>query len=1034
MKKSFLAIGIALLTLTGCSGNPVEKVEGYLAEKEFSDAMEWLADNIEDEPENALYHTLAVEVILEECVQTSCFDSSTKKLDSLTNHLIKIKQNEFNFDEERTIHLFDRLEAITLKLINSNHHPKALAALNKAMPYGPLQQKFISITFEQISKHIKYGEIPPAITLLDTLANKIILKDPNQGIALLMKGYISNDSDNINTALDNIQKADNTLPINDFAIDAIPYAIYQQMIENKPNNGGRLFIHEFRNVLKIANIPYFSTERGQAKIANSVYAMSRNSGFIDRAILHTMPTDFEKNIEISKNEVMPDEFKGPITTVSETSTIIKIEKTINNEEKTNILMDKEEFTLHLIKLALLTNPRNEKSWDIFLDPATNYAKETGNYSILYEGLTPGDIPSNIIIQYNESLFSIANYLIIRNESILDVIQHIILPADNADTIKTRVTKLLNEAMIGAVNNANYDLVYAYASFQPDIARLSRQKVVSITIDALENKWQNNEFEGMETLSKFLSETMGIDFSLDSLLLQSYDDYLSQTGVQSKLDSNIADPLFLPVDKAQIDLGDKFIFLQKHFQGQPEILDNLLKSLIVKADGTYGIPVSLYRLYNHFSESFKEEDKHSYLINAVKNSLTADTSLTAIEFAEQGEQIIKQFKEIPSSFIVTETMKRVNDLNSSKQLWNNSSSQFKQYLTDTRPQYTTLMKAIDAYEAGNHEKAAKLFTILSDTSLIEQARPYLQEYVDTIKAQVGVYSLQSDEFKANSGLGTLMLYIDLIQNELSTQNNRDTSQTQVDKQTDLLAVKVTLISRLGAIKVQSPEDLTEDYGKIARLQMTGRINPNTMEISLVESDKTGADLPLPFEKIFGSVSTLNLEGDRISYNTKNKKYDFKRIQNYSTTAPNFPSGKYSIIRSDKQNDERSKHILPIGSILDLKVNSRRKITPQKNGEVIGTIYPLKGEVMHPSSKKPRSLEGFYNPDKQVVTFAYNYPLTSGGSLDAILKCQISGTEIICAGHNKHWGRQRYSYITYGQKVYVPQELKPTSTKINRVRNR
>ena len=91
-------------------------------------------------------------------------------------------------------------------------------------------------------------------------------------------------------------------------------------------------------------------------------------------------------------------------------------------------------------------------------------------------------------------------------------------------------------------------------------------------------------------------------------------------------------------------------------------------------------------------------------------------------------------------------------------------------------------------------------------------------------------------------------------------------------------------------------------------------------------------------------------------------------------------------------------------------------------------------MHPSSSKPRTIEGFYNPEKQVVTFAYSYPLTSGGSLDAILKCQTSGVEIICAGHNKHWGRQRYSYITYGQKIYVPQELKPTSTKINRSRNR
>ena len=1037
MKKSFLAIGIALLTLTGCSGNPVEKVEGYLAEKDFTDAMEWLADNIEDEPENELYHELAVEVMLKECAATACFDNNPKKLDGLTNHLAKIKHNEFNVSDEQTVYLFDRLEKLALQFTKSDHHPKALAALNKAMPYGPLHQKFIGITFEKISQHIKSGEIPPAISLLDALAYKIILKDPNQSVALLMKGYISNDKDDINKALDNIQKADTTLPVNDYAIDAMPYAIFQQMIENNPNSGGRVFIHEFRNILKIANIPYFSTERGQAKIANAVYAMSRNKAFIDRAILHTMPLDKPTSNAVDVTEIKPSEVKTPLLETSNTTmTDTKENLQANGKEDitTRHKMDKEEFTLHIVKVALLTNPRNEKSWDIFLEPATTYAKKTGNYNILYEGLAPGDIPSNIIQQYNEALFNISNYLIERNESILDVIQHIILPADNAEVIKTRVTKLLNEAMIGAVNNANYDLVYAYASFQPDIARLSRQKVVSITIDALENKWQNNEFEGMDTLSKFLSETMGIDFSLDSLLLQSYDDYLSQTGVQNKLDSNIADPLFLTLSEAEIDLGDKFTFLQKHFKDQPEILDNLLKSLIVKSDGTYGIPVSLYRLYNHFSDAFKEEDKHAYLVNAIKNSLVADTSLSAIDYAEQGEKILEQFSEIPSSFIVAETMKRVTDLESSKQLWNNANDKFKQYLKDTRPQYTTLMNAIDAYESGDHEKAAKLFTILSDTDLIEQARPYLQEYVDTIKAQVGVYALATDNFKSTSGLGTLMMYIDLIKNEKAQQTSQESSTTTVDNQTDLLAVKVTLISRLGAIKVQSPEDLTEDFGKIARLEMTGRINPNTMEISLVEEDKTGSDLPLPFEKIFGPVTTLNLEGDQISYNTKNKKYAFKRVNNYSTTEANFPTGKYAITRSDEKNDERSKHILPVGTILNLKVNERRKITPQQNGVSLGTIYPLKGEIMHPSSSKPRAIEGFYNPEKQVVTFAYSYPLTSGGSLDAILKCQTSGVEIICAGHNKHWGRQRYSYITYGQKVYVPQELKPTSTKINRSRNR
>jgi hypothetical protein len=1021
--KSFLAMSLVFLTLMGCSGSPVEKVESYISEKEFSDAIEWIADRIEDEPDNSLYHALASEVILKECAATNCFDNNPKKLEALSVHLQKVQQNEYNLDDS-TLYLHDRLVVTAQEFMNNNHHPKALSTINYFMPYGSLHQKFIGLTFNKIAEHIKKGEIPPAITLLESLANKIVMKDPNQSLALLLQGYLANDTDSINKALDGIQKTDTTLPIHDDAIDAMPYAIFQQMIENNPNNGGRLFIHEFRNILKIANIPYFETERGQAKIANAVYAMSRDNTFIERAILHTLSLNKDTSDVISHQEP-----SAPLDQdVTKTDPENKQETDIHN-----LKMDKEEFTLHLVKVALLTNPKNEKSWAIFLEPATAYAQGTGNFKILYEGLNPGDIPSSIIDEYNESLFTIANELVTKNESILEVIQHIILPADNAENIKTRVTKLLNEAMISAVNNANYDLVYAYASFQPDIARLSRQKVVSITIDALENKWQENEFEGMDTLSNFLSQTMGIDFSLDSLLLQSYDDHLVQTGVQKLLNSDTANPLFLTIEESKVELGNKFAFLQKHFSKQPEVLDNLLKSLIVKAEGTYGVPVSLYRLYNHFSKAFKEEDKHAYLISAIKSSLSTDDKLSAVEFAEQGEKVINQFKEIPTSFIVSETMKRVETLEDSKELWGNSSEVFKKYLKDTRPQFATLMRAIDAYENGNHETAAKLFTILSDTNLIEQARPYLQEYVDTIKAQVGVYALDKSDYKATKGLGTFMMYIDLIQNEQALQT-QDTTSTTPDNQTDLLAVKVTLISRLGAIKVQSPKDLTEDSGKIARIEMMGRINPNTMEISLPDEEKTAQDLPLSFEKIFGSVTTLNLEGDRIVYNTQEKSYTFKRVFKYNTDRPNFPSGKYAMTLSDSNNDKRSKHILPIGSILEFEVNERRKINPKRSGVDMGTIYPLKGQIMHPSSATPRPMEGYYNPDKQVISFAYSYPLVSGGSLDATIKCQTSGADIICAGHNKHWGRQRYSYITYGKQVFVPEELKPASTKINRIRNR
>ncbi|MFT7144999.1 MAG: hypothetical protein ACI8QY_001057, partial [bacterium] len=483
------------------------------------------------------------------------------------------------------------------------------------------------------------------------------------------------------------------------------------------------------------------------------------------------------------------------------------------------------------------------------------------------------------------------------------------------------------------------------------------------------------------------------------------------------------------ESVKIILGDKFTYLQRHFIEQPDILDNLLKSLIVKSEGTYATPVSLHKLYTYFSDKFPEEDKHAYLINAIKNSLSEDTELSAVDFALQGQKLQEKYTDIPKSFIVTEAMNRTKNLEDSKKLWSESGPDFRDILVNTKPQFTTLMRAIEAYENGDHEKAASLFTILSDTKLIEQARPYLQEYVETVRAQVGAYSLNSKD--TDPGIFTQLLYIDLINDhdELKTAVN-DASQTQTEAQTDLLAVKVTLISRLGAIKVQSPKDLSEDYGKVSRYEIIGRINPNTMEITIPEDQKLGQGLPLSFVKIFGNLNSLSLEGDRIIYFTEDNEFTFSRINDFDTQEPNFSDGKYAITTSHKNNDERSRHVIPVGSIIEFKTNTRRPITPENNGIKIGTIYPISGLIFHPSSDKPRPMSGFYSPNKQLLSFSYTYPLVNGGTLDAVIRCQTTGSDIICAGHNKHWGRQRYSYIVSGNKIFT--KVEPTPSKINRIK--
>lgn len=1051
MKKFMLGLTVLSLTLAGCSGTPVERIEEHIANQEFEDAKEWLNDELEDEPENPLYHTLMAETLLSECAYTNCFDKNPDALKPLSQHFQGMKDGQFK-DGDMVVDLIARINNKAYELINSKHHPKALANMNFMAAFGPVLQNLTLITFNKASDHIIDGDIPPASTLLGSLSNKIILKDPNQAMAMLLNGYIINDTDMINNALNNFEKAEKDVQINERAIQALPYAIFQQMIENDANNGTETFVNEVDNIIKIANIPYFNTERGQAEIANAIYAMTRNEKFLDRAILHMQTSETTTPAEahdVSSTQVSSPQIEvESVATADISATDAQIEavdlmvedasstqaqEPIDNTTQTAQLKRQEklkkELRLKITKVALLTNPKNVHSWNTFLEPARDYAIATNKVSILYEGLGPKDIPSNIIAPYNKALFSVIEAQIVKNKSILDAVQHIILPAEGGDKVKDRVTNLLNEAMIKAVNEANYDLVYNYASFQPDIARLSRQKVVSITIEALENKWNNNEFEGMEQLANFLSETMGIDFSLDSLLLQSYDDHLTKKGVQDLLNADDSKALLIPLEEAQVDLGDKFKFLQEYFKEKPEVIDNLLKSLIVKAQGEYGVPVSLHKLYNHFGESFPENDRRAYLINAIKNSLQKDSKLNAFDYAQQGQKLQKIYTEIPSSFIIAETMNRVKTLADAKALWNNSDEELKTVLKDTQPQYTALMNAITSYEKGDHEYAAKLFTLLSDKTLLDLARPYLREYITTIQSQVGVYQYTPTDSKRGD-MNTQLVYIDLIDNAQNavtdtasdvsnTEGDASNTEADINTQTDLLGVKVTLVTGLGELYVQSPQNLTEDYGKVATYTVTGRINPNTMEINIPDDQKSGQGLLLPFEKTFGELTKLNLEGDRIIYFTEDSSYTFKRIESEKSDEVTFEDGKFSITAADENNDVKSSHILPIGSIVDFTTNKRRAIQTGSGVNQI-EVYPIQGEVLHPSSERPRPMNGFYAPSKHLITFSYNYPLKNGGTLDAVIKCQIIKNDITCAGHNKNWGRQLYGHLVSGKRIMIKEK--------------
>lgn len=993
--KNFLVVASLFVLLTGCSSSVDERISDYLNNGEFEDALSWLTEELEDNPDDSYLNYMAARVVLAKCQKDRCFDHNSTYLQPLQRYIERITTFSVE-DDGQLIDLYAQFSDLLTGLSQGRNHPVALVSLLQYLPKHEFKTLTLSLMASRGLEHIEKGEIAAAVSLFEGLGKYIDPSDPNKYIAQLIYGYAMHDQDIIKKTRTQLQSADEQLAVGQIYLKALPYAVHQYMQEERSHAGTLAFLSGFRAILNNINIAYLRQPEGRAEVANAVYAMSRNPVFMNHAASNLALQEDQKNVQ-DEETIAVEEVNAPPKIIESKIPDAEVEPESFTEESM------EEVKLRVFKLALLINPSSERSWQQFLEPATAFAIKTQRPEILFGQLSPQDVPTEIIGQYNTSLFKIFEDNIEKSKSILGLVQHVILPAKGSDTVKLQVADLLNKAMIKAVDDENYDLVYEYASFQPDVAKLSRQKIVSITLDALEKKWNRSEFAGMDVLAQFLSKTMNIDFSLDSFLLQSFDDHLSKMGVQKKLNADTPDNLLKAESDVRIDLGEKFEFLQSQFKGQPDVLDNMLKNLVVKAEGVYGVPNALYLLNGYFSENFSREERQEYLEGAVRNSLQKDDSLNALDFAHTASRLNEKFSDVSMLFAVNEALKRTDDLEDIRHLWERAPEKFIVAMKETRPQYVTLMRAIEAYEEGDHQSAAAMFTVLSDSSLIQIARPYLSEYIETVNEHAGVYATSSGE--GNDDMNTQFIRIDLATSSL------EESDVQVD--TDLLAVNLSFVNALGTIKREEKSSLSENYGTVISFDTKGRINPNTMEITIPDAEKSSTSFLTSFEKVYGNVKALSLEKNGLRLITDNNVYRFSKVSD-DPKEIFFPQGRFSMVRVVSDVSGGMDYILPKGAILELYVDEERKIL-RGSADNQKEYYLVTGSLMHPADSKPQEVKGFYEPVTSVASLAYKYPFPSGGKLDAQVKCQLAGHYILCAGHNKHWERQKYSYTISGRQI-------------------
>lgn len=1017
-----LTLLVASTSLSGCGSSPEEKVADYLQRHKTSEAVAFLEEELKSDNTDMLLNALMAETLIQQCIETKCFDNTPRDLQKIAQYLMKVPTETVPSGEgERKTH--DNIYTLAQKLIGTDQYPNGLIDLAKATPEGKLRQRFVSLLFTQGNKHLEKGEIPAAVSLLQASQELASIDDESTAsFAQFLIALALQDDGKIADTLTVLKQMPVDAQAPEEIIRTLPYLVYNQSIERSPHSGTSLFLQTFPASLSTWKQTPLDSDKVRVAFAKTIYEMRQDNNFLEDAQKHmawinsaATPVSSAVSVAIVDNAISTTEQTTSQTTESEMQTentplpevelgedIMMSATVVGNSpvEEVDIKDAQTILDLHLLRTAITLYPQNTEYWQEFIPAAFDFVEKTGEKSVLFKGASAATIPSEIVDEYNQKLFQVVEKYIDENKSIIPLISHIIIPVQKGELVREQANVMIKKAMDKAIEEANYDLIYTYSVYQPEIAKMARQRIVTITIDQLEENWKVNNFSKMKELADFLTKKMDIDFSLDSLLLQNFDDHLKAQNLATQLNADTPQPLLKPTAEVRILPDEKMLFLKSHFKETPSVLDNILKTYIVKAEGKYGTANALYRLYDLFDDSnFPRDERQKYLINSIKNSLSQDSSISATQMSEVGYDLNKVHPDLPLMFIAGEIVSRIKNLDEARAIWTGVPEDLRVTISANKPQLATLMEAVAAYENNDREKAADLFSILSDEDYRAMAKPYVQEYIDILENITGIYA-SSD---IDDNMHTHFITVQPIN-----------TSTDISNEYNLMDVEVTFISAIGHTLTKSDQDLSEDFSKVYNQTLIARLNPETLDFTISEEKRASANLPQSFDKVFGEISHIQTVEDRLVVSAGNQLYSYGLLDKVTTTKL-FPEGKFGIIKIERSGDEASAPILPIGTIIELKTQTSKPIQPVKAGKKLSVIYPVTGVIQNPAIGEARVLNGFFSPERHTLSMTYDLPLSEGATTESALRCQISGNFILCAAHNKMSTRNRYTLLASGQRI-------------------
>ncbi len=941
------------ILLSGCGDNGQERVLSLMEAKQWQQAFNVAQEKIVKSPEDPFFNAVMAELHTEQCIRTMCTETNPKQMDLIKKHLSYVK-GPIELGNEQTFDIYKRLPTLTERfLVVNNSLESYLTFIKYSLPAKAPKSVFVSTIEGFVGSALHQGEIEKAITMLETINSIGQAGDSNVIISNFMLGFISEDR----------------------TISEAEVAQTKSLFSRSKEDFNK-FIENMTYLIFIKSMQ--DLKEGEDLLHNFITAMTKPFHTIGMPELDTPENNKKFSVTIinlSDND-LPSKL---IRMLPKDSTI--------TEEDMNLFVRTK-----LLHLTLIMDPENSALWHGFFKKAIDTARPEESMSFLYDDIDLSLIPAQVIINNNQMLIDKARLNLKSDLNISHILKEIIYRADAQQLFFDDLAKqLVSEALSNAIERGDYVQAIDYVQYSPESANSKEAEILKTLEKGLNELWKTNQFDKMSEIGDFIRTSLRVPFSLDVALMDMFSKFLQSEEVISKLSTNKLEPLLLTKEEAAIDLGPKISFIIDKFKERPDIIQARLKTLAIEIEGTYSLANTLWSL-NYL---FEDEDLSSIIANAIKTGIVKDKEITPAELSVIGTKLINMWEpHISLNFIISEVFKRVKNVDDARSVWEVSSGTFKETTNKLRPQLSSLMKGIDLFEAGEIAKAAPFFAVLSDEQYIKEASHYTEKYNLILDPFIGTYFYR----KSN--------------------NEMHIAALRVTDSKKLLRAKVNMVNVIGSLEKQ--KDFLIDRGQVVDHTFNAYLNPEDISLTINNDEKTIPDLNMGMERVFGNIKNIKLEEKTLTIVSKtDKKYVFDHVSSDGNYFE-LPQGRYGITKEISIPDPATSHVLPAGSIINI-TTSKDPITkdledPATRQVRSQLVYPITGTILHPSTREPINLTGFYSKKNHLTELYYSYPMNQGQTiLDAIARCHFLKNKFICAGHNKHWSRKRFVNVVQGLKA-------------------